>query len=114
MTQSLPVRIAVLLPTSDYRAYVRATQILARIMGAAAPDVLALIRFNLHDRDANGVADDYLDAIRWPNSAGRVVSLRRRRETPRSARTKTQKERLTDSTRTMSVRSDSPGDPGRN
>ena len=114
MAQSLPVRITVLLPTSDYRAYIRATQILARVMGAEAPDVLALIQFNLHDRDANGVADDYLDAIRWPNSAGRVVSLRRRREPCRSASTTTQKERITDSTKTMSVRTGSPCDPGRN
>ena len=55
-------------------------------MGRNAPNVLTLIQFNLHDRDATGIADDFLDAMRWPNSAGRVVTLRRRRKPGRSVR----------------------------
>lgn len=27
--------------------------------------------------DATGIADDYLDSVRWPRKAGRVVALRR-------------------------------------
>ena len=53
-------------------------------MGRSAPEVKALIQFNLQDRDATGLADDYLDAIRWPSSAGRVVSLRWRRQPGRA------------------------------
>ena len=55
-------------------------------MGRSAPDVLTLIQFNLQDRDAIGIADDYLDAIRWPSSAGRVVTLKRRRKPSRAVR----------------------------
>ena len=74
--RSHPIRITILFDAADYRIFVSATRQLRRIMGRNAPDVTALIVFNLQDRDATGLADDYLDAIRWPSSAGRVVTLR--------------------------------------
>jgi hypothetical protein len=46
-------------------------------MGRKAPDALNLVKFSLQGRDATGVADDYLDSVRWPHAAGRMVSLRR-------------------------------------
>jgi hypothetical protein len=73
--RSHPIRITILLDATNYRIFVNATRQLRRIMGRNAPDVMTLIVFNLQDRDATGLADDYLDAIRWPNSAGRIVSL---------------------------------------
>ena len=83
-----PVRITVPFAAADYGVFVCATRQLRRIMGRSAPDVLALIKFNLQGRDATGIADDYLDAIRWPNAAGRIISLRgqRRKTASRSVR----------------------------
>jgi hypothetical protein len=79
-----PVRITIQFASADYRVFVSAARQLRRIMGRSAPEVKALIQFNLQDRDATGIADDYLDAIRWPSSAGRVVSLRWRRQPGRA------------------------------
>jgi hypothetical protein len=76
-----PVRITIPFAAADYGVFVNATRKLRRIMGRSAPGVLTLIKFNLQGRDATGIADDYLDAIRWPNAAGRVISLRGRRKT---------------------------------
>ena len=78
---TLPVRITIPFAAADYGVFVNATRQLRRIMGRSAPGVIALIKFNLQGRDATGIADDYLDAIRWPNPAGRVISLRGRRKT---------------------------------
>jgi hypothetical protein len=78
---TLPVRITIPFAAADYGVFVNATRQLRRIMGRSAPGVLALIKFNLQGRDATGIADDYLDAVRWPNAAGRVISLRGRRKT---------------------------------
>ena len=98
MTQSLPVRITVLLPTSDYRAYVRAAQLLARVMRAKAPAAAALIQAQLVRRDATGVADHYLDSIEWPLQKGRVVTLRRfRRKTQRARKSQVTPRRPRDS-----------------
>ena len=77
---TLPVRITIPFAAADYGVFVNATRQLRRIMGRSAPGVLALIKFNLQGRDATGIADDYLDAVRWPNAAGRVISLRGRRK----------------------------------
>jgi len=52
-------------------------------MGRKAPDPLNLVIFSLQGRDATGVADDYLDSVRWPHTAGRMVSLRRSAKRPR-------------------------------
>jgi hypothetical protein len=41
-------------------------------MGAQAPDVITLIRTNLQERDARGLAEDYLDAVGWPQAEPRV------------------------------------------
>lgn len=75
------VRITIPFAAADYGVFVSATRQLRRIMGRSAPGVLALIKFNLQGRDATGIADDYLDAIQWPNPAGRIISLRGQRKT---------------------------------
>jgi hypothetical protein len=75
--RSTRLQINVLLPAADYRIYVSAARKLRRIMGQQAPDALNLVGFSLQGRDANGIADDYLDSVRWPHAAGRMVSLRR-------------------------------------
>ena len=71
------LKINVLLPAADYRIYVSAARKLRRIMAQQAPDVLTLVSFSLQGRDATGIADDYLDSVRWPHAAGRMVLLRR-------------------------------------
>ena len=71
------LQINLLLPAADYRIYVSAARKLRRIMGKQAPDVLTLVSFSLQGRDATGIADDYLDSVRWPHAAGRMVSVRR-------------------------------------
>lgn len=81
------IQVTIPLPAADYRIYVSAARKLRRLMGRTAPDVLNLVRFSLTGRDATGVADDYLDAVRWSPAAGRMVSLRRpARSTQRTAR----------------------------
>jgi hypothetical protein len=98
MTQSLPVRITVLLSASEYRAYVRAAQILARMMGSRDPAVGTLIQAQLVGRDAPGVADHYLDSIEWPLQKGRVVTLRgSRRKTQRTRKSQVTPKRPRDS-----------------
>jgi hypothetical protein len=75
MLQRRPLtRLSLALPPIDLRVYSRAAQMLARIMGPQAPDVGALIQLQLTGRDPTGVADDYLDSIRWPSAKGRVVT----------------------------------------
>lgn len=106
------IRITVPFARADYRVFVSATRRLRRIMGRHAPDVLALIQFNLHDRDATGLADDYLDAIRWPNSEGRVVSLRCKKSS-RSVRRVTHARPRADAVRIQIARG-APSDPARN
>jgi len=71
------IQINIPFPAADYRIYVSAARKLRRIMGRKAPDPLGLVQFSLQGRDATGVADDYLDSVRWPHAAGRMVSLRR-------------------------------------
>ena len=75
--RSQSIQINLPLPAADYRIYVSAARKLRRVMGQKAPDPLALVRFSLQGRDVTGIADDYLDSIRWPQAAGRMVSLRR-------------------------------------
>jgi hypothetical protein len=99
----------VTLSASEYQAYVRAAQILARVMGSRAPAVGTLIQAQLLGRDAPGVADDYLDWIEWPSEKGRVISLRQ-------PRLKTQRTRLRASSLQRPHQTDvrSPVDPSRN
>jgi len=75
--RSQSIQLNLPLPAADYRIYVSAARKLRRVMGQKAPDTLALVRFSLQGRDVTGIADDYLDSIRWPQAAGRMVSLRR-------------------------------------
>lgn len=78
------LRITLNLRRRDYRSFTGAARLLRRIMSRGAPDARTLMAHNLQNRDATGLADDYLDSIRWPHEAGRVVSLRRPAQ-PRTA-----------------------------
>jgi hypothetical protein len=109
MTHTPPIRITVALAASEYRPYVRAAQILARVMGRRAPTVGALIQAQLLGRDAPGVADDYLDWIEWPSEKGRVISLRQPRLKTRRANL-----RAASPTRPRQMDAVSPVDPSRN
>jgi len=65
-TRSRPVQLKLPLSAADYLVFVLATRILRRVMGRKAPTTLVLIQRNLTERDANGVADDYLEWVGWP------------------------------------------------
>lgn len=62
------VRVTIQLSTVDYRAFTSAARQLRRAIGSSAPSALTLIQFNLQNRDAIGLTDDYLDAVRWPTN----------------------------------------------
>ena len=67
MTHRHPlIRVRVTLTPADYRVYVSAARILARIMGAQAPATGTIIQAQLGRRDASGIVDDHLDAVDWP------------------------------------------------
>ena len=76
-----PIIITLPLTPRDYRAYSAAAKLLTRIMGEKAPKVETILKLQLGGRDARGLADDYLDAIRWPTQQGRVVSIEPPRRT---------------------------------
>lgn len=57
--KTLPIDPAV------HYTYHRAAVLLAKIMGAEAPDAADLIRHELTQRDPRLIADDYLLSIRW-------------------------------------------------
>ncbi len=59
------------------RVYVAAAKLLRRRLGAKAPDAVALIRFELSNRDAQMVADDYLETA----TRRRTLRARSRRST---------------------------------
>src|SRR5690349_21579619 len=75
-TSRLTIRLVLLLPSADYAIYLAARRILRRLMAAQAPTLEALLLQSLHGRDANGVADHYLDSIDWPLELGRAVTVR--------------------------------------
>ena len=54
------------LPPIDFQSYVKAARILARIMGAAAPDVAALMSHELRRRQPRSIAAEYLYFVGWP------------------------------------------------
>jgi hypothetical protein len=109
------IQITVPLPAADYRIYISAARKLRRLMGRQAPDALNLVRFSLQGRDASGVADDYLDAIRWPPAAGRMVSLRRPvRSARRTARIVARASRPAAEARLPAGCIRAPADPSRN
>jgi hypothetical protein len=68
-----PVQIVLVLPARDYSAFVEAVRLLRRVMGRSAPDTRTLVTRTLRNRDALGVADDYLDAIAWPMSRRKAL-----------------------------------------
>lgn len=76
-TSSSSVIIKLPLPRRDYRVFLAARRILIRVMGDKAPDTIRLIQNNLTERDAIGLADEYLDAVGWPMKAGRTVNTAR-------------------------------------
>ncbi|MBL9217557.1 MAG: hypothetical protein JNG82_03655 [Opitutaceae bacterium] len=78
-TRSRPVQLNLPLPAADYRVFVLATRILRRVMGRKAPTTLVLILRNLTERNANGVADDYLDWVGWPQGRLPAAPVTRRR-----------------------------------
>lgn len=81
-SRSSVVQLPVSLPTKDYDVFVAAIGILQRLMGRNAPTLVVLVQHTLRGRDAKGMADDYLDFIGWPVTAGRSVALRRQNLSP--------------------------------
>jgi hypothetical protein len=59
-------QFSLIISAADFRAYQAAARTLAKTMGRRrAPTACALMEFNLSQRDAGGIADDYLDSIGW-------------------------------------------------
>lgn len=81
-TRSRPVQLKLPLTAADYRVFVLATRILRRVMGRKAPTTLVLIQRNLTERDADGVADDYLEWVGWPQGRLPAAPMPRSRPTP--------------------------------
>jgi hypothetical protein len=79
-TRSALVSLTIPLPAADYRVFRSAARRLKRILGQQAPDVPALIQFNLRGQDVRGLTDYYLDRLGVPVAAGRSVTLRARRQ----------------------------------
>lgn len=107
-TRSRPVQLKLPLSATDYRVFVLATRILRRVMGRKAPTTLVLIQRNLTERSANGVADDYLEWVGWPQ--GRLPAARRSRSNLLPARARVSTSRL----KTPLLRPDYPVDPSCN
>lgn len=57
--KNIPIHPAV------YDTYRRAAAILAKVMGAEAPDAVVLIQHELTMRDPRLIADDFLLSLRW-------------------------------------------------
>jgi hypothetical protein len=53
------------IPSGDFKVYCHAARKLARIMGASAPDAIALILHELKLRTTRGIVENYLYAIDW-------------------------------------------------
>lgn len=64
-----PVLVDIALPAADFQVYVKAARILARIMGAQAPDVATLINHELSHRKPQRIAEEYLYFIGWYDPA---------------------------------------------
>jgi hypothetical protein len=60
------IRVRVTLPPADYRVYISAARILARIIGGSAPAVGTIIQAQLGGRKPSSIAEDHLDAVDWP------------------------------------------------
>jgi len=81
-TSSRPVQLKLPLSAADYRVFVLATRILRRVMGRKAPTTRVLIQRNLTERDPNGVADDYLEWVGWPQGRLPASPVLRARPAP--------------------------------
>jgi hypothetical protein len=67
-------QFSLIISAADFRAYQAAARTLAKTMGRRrAPTACALMEFNLSQRDAGGIADDYLDSIGWLNGPDRAA-----------------------------------------
>lgn len=65
-------KFSLMVSAADFRAYQAAARTLAKTLGRRrAPTACALMEFNLSQRDAGGIADDYLDSIGWLNGPDR-------------------------------------------
>lgn len=64
-----PKLVTIELPPADFQVYVKAARILARSMGAQAPDVAALIKHELSRRKSRHVVEEYLYFIGWYDPA---------------------------------------------
>lgn len=82
---AINVSITLVLPRGDHDEFTGAIDILRRIMRRKAPTLDQLMLHQLTRRDAEGLADEYLDAIGWPAMAGRSIGLDRRRAVRRTA-----------------------------
>jgi hypothetical protein len=65
--------ITIALNQPDYEVFLAAVRILARVMRKEAPDVPALVHSKLKRHDAVGLAEDYLDLVRWPVTRRRAL-----------------------------------------
>lgn len=65
------IQLVLTLHKSDYGAFLGGVSLLRREMGLKAPDVMGLIQHTLGRRDPRGLAEDYLESVRWPVKMGR-------------------------------------------
>jgi len=75
--RSRPVKLSISVSADAYRVHESAVRRLRRFMGRQAPDLVSLVQSNLEGRDAIGLADDYLDSVRWSFPTRRKNSLHR-------------------------------------
>jgi len=102
------VSLVIFLPAEDFSIYVEAHRILKCLMGRKAPRLEKLMLHDLRGRDAPGIADNYLDSVRWPLGCGRAVNLRMRERARRVGKSAPR------SPRTLAGLGKPPGDPARN
>jgi hypothetical protein len=65
--------LTITLSQPDYDVFLAAVRILARVMRKQAPDVPTLVHSKLQRHDAAGLAEDYLDLVRWPLTRRRAL-----------------------------------------
>jgi hypothetical protein len=103
-----PVPLVILLPAEDHRIYAKARRVLRCLMGRKTPTIEALLLNDLHGRDPDGIADNFLDVIEWPVERGRAVTVHLREQAKRE-------ETIQRKARRMPVKmTKPPADPARN
>lgn len=65
--------LAITLAHPDYEVFLAAVRILARVMRKDTPDLSTLVQSKLQRHDAAGLAEDYLDLVRWPMTRRRAL-----------------------------------------